>query len=95
MSYTAPPDPSAAASAAPSAPRTFHRSTTDRMVGGVAAGLAEYLGTDVLFVRAGFVIGSFLLAGVGGPLLYMLGWAIVPEEGKTSSLASELFANRP
>lgn len=47
-------------------------STTNRMVGGVAAGIAETFGWDVTLVRVGFVALSFL-DGVG-LLLYGALW---------------------
>ena len=60
------------------------------------AGLAEYLDIDVTALRVGFVAASlFLLGGVGGPLLYLLAWAIVPEEGKEASLAAETMEAKP
>jgi phage shock protein C len=71
------------------------RSTKDRMVAGVAGGLAEYLDVDPVAVRIGFVVGSILLGGVGGPILYLLMWAIVPEEGKTTSIASDALKANP
>ena len=52
------------------------------MVAGVAGGLAEYLDVDPVAVRIGFVVASFLLGGIGGPILYLLMWAVVPEQGK-------------
>jgi phage shock protein C len=65
------------------------RSTKDRMIAGVAGGLAEYLDVDPVAVRIGFVVASFLLGGIGGPILYLLMWAVVPEQGKATSIASE------
>jgi phage shock protein PspC (stress-responsive transcriptional regulator) len=60
------------------------------------AGLAEYLDIDVMALRVGFVAASlFLLGGVGGPVLYLLAWAIVPEEGKAASLAAETMEAKP
>jgi phage shock protein PspC (stress-responsive transcriptional regulator) len=73
----------------------LHRSTRDRMVAGVAGGLAEYLDVDPVAVRIGFVVASFLLGGIGGPILYLLMWAIVPEEGKTTSIASDALKSKP
>ena len=52
-------DPAPVAAARP--PRAF-RSTDDRWLGGVASGLAQHLGVDVLPVRAAFL----LLSAVGG-----------------------------
>jgi phage shock protein C len=74
--YTSPPPPSAT----PLGQRRLHRSTRHRMVAGVAGGLAEYFDVDPAAVRVGFVAVSLLLGGVGGPVLYLLAWAILPEE---------------
>ncbi len=72
------------------------RSRTDRMVAGVAGGLAQQLDLDVTAVRFGFVAASLLLlGGIGGPLLYLAAWALVPEDGKESSIASETLQAKP
>jgi phage shock protein C len=75
--------------------RRLTRSTKDRMVAGVASGLAEYLDVDPVAVRIGFVAASLLLGGIGGPILYLLMWAVVPEEGKNTSLASDALKATP
>jgi phage shock protein PspC (stress-responsive transcriptional regulator) len=87
-SQTPPPSP-------PDSRHRLTRSTKDRMVAGVAGGLAEYLDVDPVAVRIGFVVASFLLGGIGGPILYLLMWAIVPEEGKTTSIASDALKSNP
>jgi phage shock protein C len=56
------------------------------MIGGVAGGLAVYLDVDPTAVRIGFVAASLLLGGLGGPVLYALAWAILPEDGRESNL---------
>jgi phage shock protein PspC (stress-responsive transcriptional regulator) len=89
--YTSPTPPPAPNGA----PHRLTRSTKDRMVAGVAGGLAEYLDVDPVAVRIGFVVASFLLGGIGGPILYLLMWAIVPEEGKTTSIASDALKSGP
>lgn len=75
--------------------RTLRRCASDRMVAGVAGGVARYLGTDPLLVRAGFVVGSLLLGGVGGLLLYLVAWLVVPEDGRPTSIASEILGAPP
>jgi phage shock protein C len=55
---------------------TLRRSATDRMVGGVAGGLAEHLGIDALLWRIGFV--ALTLAGGSGVLVYLLLWVLMP-----------------
>ena len=51
-----------------------------RMVGGVCVGLAAYFGIDVNLVRLGFGIFS-VFYGLG-VLIYLIAWAILPEEGE-------------
>ena len=59
--------------------RTLRRSTSDRMLGGVCGGLAQHFGIDPALVRIAFVL--LAIAGSTGVLLYLLLWAMVPEEG--------------
>jgi phage shock protein C len=54
-------------------PRKLTRSTSDKVLGGVAGGLAEYFSVDPLVVRIGFV-ASLLFSGAG--LLAYLGLLI-------------------
>jgi phage shock protein C len=62
-----------------------------RMVAGVAAGLAEYFGVDVNLVRLGF--GVFTIFYGLGILVYLIAWAILPEEGEDNSIL-ESFMHR-
>jgi phage shock protein C len=55
------------------------RSRSDRMIAGVAGGLAAAFGIDPLFVRIGFIVLT-LLNGIGA-LLYLALWLIVPNDG--------------
>lgn len=52
--------------------------STDRMLGGVCAGMAEYLGLDPTLVRIGYLILSVVSAAFPGMLVYLLLWIIVP-----------------
>ncbi len=54
------------------------RSTSERMLAGVAGGVAQYFDMDPTLVRLIFV----LLAAAGGPgvLIYLVMWLIVPED---------------
>jgi phage shock protein C len=58
-------------------PKRFYRSTTDKKIGGVAGGLADYFDIDSLLVRLIFVI--LALAGGGGVLIYIILWIVTPE----------------
>jgi phage shock protein PspC (stress-responsive transcriptional regulator) len=54
------------------------RSSNDRMLAGVAAGIAEYLDTDPTLIRLLFVL--LALAGGNGLLIYLIMWLVMPEE---------------
>ena len=58
--------------------KRLYRSRDDRMLGGVAGGLAEYLDMDPTLIRLAFLL-LFLFHGAG-PLIYLAMWLIVPEE---------------
>ncbi len=62
--------------------RRLTRSRSERMIAGVAGGLASYFGIDPLFMRIGFIILS-LFNGIG-IMLYLALWLIVPNEGSLS-----------
>src|SRR3954470_7836105 len=62
--------------AGPPARSQLRRSSTDRMIGGVCGGLAEYSGIDPLLWRVGFVALTF--AGGSGVLVYLLLWLLMP-----------------
>jgi phage shock protein C len=55
------------------------RSRSNRMIGGVCAGLADYLNLDPTVVRLLFVLG-FFLAGPGTLLAYIIMAIVTPEE---------------
>ncbi len=56
--------------------KKLYRIPEKGMIGGVCAGLAEYLATDVTIVR---LIFAFLaVAGSLGVGIYLIMWAIVP-----------------
>jgi phage shock protein PspC (stress-responsive transcriptional regulator) len=58
--------------------RKLYRSRSDRMIAGIAGGLAEYLNLDATIVRLLFVF--FALAGGPGLLVYIVMLLVVPEE---------------
>jgi phage shock protein PspC (stress-responsive transcriptional regulator) len=58
-------------------------------VAGVAAGLARYLGVDVMIIRLAFVV--LTIFGGGGIPLYLAGLLLIPEEGSDQSIASSLI----
>ncbi len=61
------------------APKRLLRSRSDRMVGGVCGGVAQYLGIDSTLLRILVVVGT--VVGFGSLLLaYIIGWILIPEE---------------
>ena len=59
--------------------KSLRRSRSNRMVAGVVAGLADYMGIDVTLARVLYVVGSVISAAFPGAIVYIVLWAIVPE----------------
>ena len=73
--------------------RKFYRDGDDRLIGGVAAGLAAYIGWDTTLVR--ILLLLLLLFSAGWTLLfYILLWIIVPE-AKTTAQRIEMQGIEP
>jgi phage shock protein C len=58
--------------------KQLFRSTSNRMIAGVCAGLAEYLNVDPTVIRLLFVLGLFML-GPGMLLAYLIMAVVTPE----------------
>ena len=67
----------------------LRRSYQDRMLGGVAGGLAQYFGVDTMIVRIAFVVLT-VVGGAGIPL-YLAGLLLIPDEGSDQSIAGSLI----
>jgi len=63
--------------------KRIFRSRNDRMIAGVAGGLAAYFNIDPLFVRLGFALLA-LINGVGF-VLYMILWLLLPNEDSAAA----------
>ncbi len=70
-------------------PQPLYRPIHDRMLAGVASGIARYLGVDVTIVR--IVLAVLAVVGGAGVPLYIAGWLLIPEEGSEQSLAGEFI----
>jgi phage shock protein C len=70
------------------------RTRKGRMVAGVCAGVADYLGVDVTLVRVIVAVVSVLTGGAG-VLAYLVAWAIIPNEGEDHSIAADMVSNKP
>src|SRR5271165_2481798 len=66
----------------------LYRPNHDRMLAGVASGIARYLRFDVLLVRI-ILVTLIFVGGIGVPL-YVACWLLIPEEGASQSIASDL-----
>lgn len=71
-------------------PDRLYRSRTDRMIGGVAGGIAENLGIDPTIVRVGWVLLALATNGVL-VLVYFLLLFLLPEapEGSEDSVGAD------
>ena len=58
--------------------KKFYLSTTDKKIGGVCGGIAEYFEVDSLLVRVLFLV-SILEVGVG-LLAYFILWLLAPRK---------------
>lgn len=74
-------------SAATSKPARLFRTSYNRILAGVANGLAVYLKADVSLVRLLFILSTIFLAGFG-LILYLVLWIAVPE-------SDEIVASSP
>jgi phage shock protein PspC (stress-responsive transcriptional regulator)/predicted membrane protein len=72
--------------------KRLERSRSDRMLAGVGGGLARYFELNPAFFRVGFVVLTLL--GGAGLLIYLAAALVIPEEGKTDSIAAEALRER-
>jgi phage shock protein C len=69
------------------------RDRKGRMVAGVCAGVAQYLGLDVTLVRVIVAVVSVITGGAG-VLAYLAAWVIIPGEGETTSIGQNLIGKK-
>lgn len=58
--------------------KKLYRSTSNRMIAGVCAGIAEYFNIDPTIVRLAWAV--FCILGGSGILAYIIAAIIIPEE---------------
>ena len=68
------------------------RSHDNRIIAGVCAGAADYLGMDVNLVRVLVALVTFFTGVVPGVAVYLVAWAVIPEEGQKTSIAEDLIS---
>lgn len=62
----------------------LRRSRTDRVLGGVCAGIAERLGLDALLVRVAAVVFA-LVSGGAAVVVYLVAWVFIKERPTPST----------
>jgi phage shock protein C len=73
--------------------QTLMRSETDRVIAGVAGGIAQRLGVNSTLVRLAWVLSVFF--GGLGVVVYLILWVVLPKGSAhtpTSRIAEERFA---
>jgi phage shock protein PspC (stress-responsive transcriptional regulator) len=72
--------------------RQLRRSADDKMLAGVAGGIARHFGVDVTLVRV--IIAALALLNGVGVALYIAAWLLIPEDGSDQPVAAAWIANR-
>ncbi len=67
------------------------RRRDNRIIAGVCAGLADYLGMDVNLLRVLVALVTLFTVGTG-VLAYAVAWAVIPEEGQSTSIIENLIS---
>ena len=70
----------------------LRRSEDDKMLAGVAGGIARYLNVNVTLVRL-IIAALVVFTGVGAPL-YLAAWLLIPADGEDQSVAAAWIAGR-
>jgi phage shock protein PspC (stress-responsive transcriptional regulator) len=72
--------------------KRLERSSSDRMLAGVAGGLGRYFDINTGVFRLGFVVLTLL--GGAGILVYLAAILVMPVEGREQSIAAQVLAER-
>ncbi len=72
--------------------KRLERSSSDRMISGVAGGLGRYFDLNPGVFRLGFVVLTLL--GGAGILVYLTAVLVMPTEGEEQSIAAKALAER-
>ena len=67
--------------------RQLRRNIDDKVIAGVASGVAEFFDLDVTVVRVVWAVAA--LFGFGIPV-YLIMWLVVPEKGQERAVVSEI-----
>ncbi len=72
--------------------RQLRRSGHDKMLAGVAGGIARHLNADVTLVRVS--IAALALFTSADVALYVAAWLLIPEDGEDQPVAAAWIAGR-
>ena len=64
--------------------KRLYRSKTERIIGGVCAGIGVHLDVDPTVIRLIWVAATLLSLGVG-IIVYIIAWIIIPEQESTET----------
>lgn len=53
-----------------------------KVIAGVCAGIAEWLGWDIALVRILYLVFSIISAGFPGILVYLILWVVMPDNNQ-------------
>ena len=70
----------------------LRRSGDDKMLAGVAGGIARFVDVDVTLVRV--IIAALALCTGAGAALYLAAWLLIPADGEDQSIAEAWIASR-
>jgi phage shock protein C len=70
--------------------KTLDRKREGRLVAGVCVGFADYFGFPVAAVRVVFAVAALPFFAFLGALVYLVSWAVVPDEGEKESIVEHL-----
>jgi phage shock protein C len=62
--------------------KRLYLSETNKRIGGVCGGIGEYFNIDPTLVRLLTVVLAFMTGIIGGIVVYLIAWAIIPQTPK-------------
>ena len=60
--------------------KKLYKSTNNKMLSGVCAGFADFIGIDPTIVRVSYALVSFFTGGFPGVIIYIMLAIIIPED---------------
>lgn len=74
--------------------KRLFRSSTNRAIGGVCAGFAEYLRLDITLARVLWILAVIFTGILPGVLAYVVAWILMPEAPPPAGAASAVTTKR-